>query len=137
MEEKCIKLVKVRDGDMQSDLYAEEISPETFRLLENHLFNYNLTYGTIIKTAIRDEAPEFLSIQSKSPYVTKRYLLDRKFSSEEWTEVTKILDEGGYSEVSMGGIFIVNLVSEFQLVRFLELVRSYGIVPVEFVDGPS
>ncbi|MCX6318902.1 MAG: hypothetical protein NTW29_16605 [Bacteroidetes bacterium] len=123
------------DGS-QETVFGERVADDTFRLIENPLFNRRINYGTIIKTVIDDKGQYIFSkIVRPSAFNTRIFLLSHDFNEHGMkSKIGKpILEAGGFWEVAMGGFLFIHLLksSAFNLES---LFQEHQFHPAELVD---
>ncbi|MEI7583168.1 hypothetical protein [Runella sp.] len=69
---------KIEIYDKQEDsiatMYVQQISGNTFRMIDNDIFNYELTLRTEFETRINKEGKhEMVRITKRSEFVTRRF----------------------------------------------------------------
>jgi hypothetical protein len=91
--EPNIKSIKIISQDGSSEcVYGEQVSIDTYRLLENSILTCKINYGTIVKV-ITDENGDLVSskLVRASDYKTRKFLIS---SSQNIANVEgKILDK--------------------------------------------
>jgi len=101
------------------NIEVKKLGDHTFQLLCNDPFDEDLSYGTIIKVEEHLTAEghfQLKKIVQVSEYNRETYWLPTSLNETELRIVgDKIVAEGGYWEVIMGGIGIVNLPKQSHL----------------------
>ena len=132
---KEIKIINIDDGSSET-VYAEQIDSDTFKLLENPIFNCRINYGTIVKV-IQDSNGELVmsQIMGASDFETRKFFLSASLNEIQLRAKIgqPILDAGGMWEVVFGGIAFVHLPknSNFNLEQLFKLNDYY---PSEIID---
>ncbi|WP_299119274.1 hypothetical protein [uncultured Tenacibaculum sp.] len=109
-------------------LWVEQISVNQFRMIDNHLFNYQLTLGTEFETKINSEnVHEVTKITKESEFITRRFRLTPKYKESDYRMLGEELNKrGGFWQVDLGSIATVNIPKNFefnidQVIRELDL----------------
>ena len=92
-------------------IYAEKISDNIYKCLESSFFIDFINYGCEIEVEEDDGKLKFLWLYKESPYVTKRYILNRAFVESQKLEGFKkeVMGLNGYWEMAMGGVLIFHI----------------------------
>ncbi|MGB3606951.1 hypothetical protein [Psychroserpens sp.] len=111
-------------------LCVEQINENQFRMIDNDLFNNQLTLGAEFETKINSENKhEVVKILKKSEFITRRFSLTPNYKESDYRmlgdELTK---RGGFWQVDFGSIATVNIPKGFefdinQVIKDLELVE--------------
>jgi hypothetical protein len=136
-----IKMIKIISGDNggSETVAGEQIDSDTFKLIENPVFNCRINYGTIVK-AIQDLSGELVmsKIIRASDFRTRQFMLSASLIEIQLkTQIGQpILDAGGMWEVVFGGITFIHLPknSTFDLDK---LFKANEYFPTEIVDDSS
>lgn len=111
-------------------LCVEQITGNKFRMIDNDLFNNQLTLGAEFETKINSKNKhEVVKILKKSELITRRFSLTPNYKESDYRmlgdELTK---RGGFWQVDFGSIATVNIPKSFefninQVIKDLELVE--------------
>lgn len=136
--EPVIKTIKLKDanGSGSEMIAAEQVSDDTFRLLENPVFNCKINYGTTVKV-IEDANGDLVmsKIIRASDYKTRLFMLSRSLNEMELrTKIGQpILDAGGMWEVVFGGIAFIHIPKDSSF-NIDELFKINNYFPTEIID---
>ena len=135
--EKSIKLIILKgEGGSSETIAAEEISENTFKVIENPVFNCRISFGTIVKVTENAEKEMVVSkVVRASDYKTKHFLLSSISNIAEFKIKigNPIIEAGGFWELVMGGMLYVNLPRESTF-NIDEIFRSNNLFPTEIVE---
>lgn len=111
--ETHIKPIRIlaTDTTVEEIVYGEQVSELEYKLLESAVFASSLTYGTtvLIKTS-QDDKLVFDGIKEPSSFQTSKFLLSDYLTQDDVNRLGKdIIENGGYWEVLMKGIFIIHV----------------------------
>lgn len=111
-------------------LCVKQITENQFKMIDNDLFNNQLTLGAEFETKINSENKhEVVKILKKSEFITRRFSLKSNYKESDYRmlgdELTK---RGGFWQVDLGSIATVNIPKSFefdinQVIKDLELVE--------------
>lgn len=120
---------------MSTSIYVDRISDNTFRAVENELFNCRLTLGTEFETRINESGKhEIIRIIKDSDYIIKRFFLTSEFKQSEYRLLgDEIIKHGGFWQVDFGGLATVNLPKECKL-DLDEIFKTFDFYPTYLVD---
>jgi hypothetical protein len=129
-----MKEVKIEVYDKKekvtTTLYVEQLSKNQFRMIDNDLFNYQLTLGAEFETKINSENKhEVVKIIKKSEFITRRFGLTPNYKESDYRMLGEELTKrGGFWQVDLGSIATVNIPKDFefdinQVIKELELVE--------------
>src|SRR5687767_8594825 len=126
MSDSIIRDIKIENPSSIDEIIgAQQITENTYLLLENPIFSCLINYGTIIKVEPNESGElVMVGIEKESDYKTRRFLLSTFAKDSDF--VTSIGDPiiaaGGTWEVAMGGIAFIHLPkqSNFDLDRFFK-----------------
>lgn len=120
---------------MSASIYVEKLSENTFRAVENELFNCRLKLGTEFETRInKDGKHEIIRIVKDSDFITKRFFLTSQFNESEYRLLgDEIIKHGGFWQVDFGGIATVNLPNDCKL-DLDEIFKAFNFYPVYIAD---
>jgi hypothetical protein len=112
MSKPQISTVKIRVlDDTFETVVCEQLSEDTYKLLETPALSCRINYGTTIKVRLdeRDEL-EMVRVIRASEYKTRRFILP-VLSKDQLIEKlgNPVLDAGGYWEVVMVGIIFIHM----------------------------
>ncbi|QJP35440.1 hypothetical protein F0365_14035 [Nonlabens sp. Ci31] len=113
-----------------TSLYVEQLSENQFRMIDNDLFNNQLTLGAEFETKINSENKhEVVKIIKKSEFITRRFGLTPNYKESDYRMLGEELTKrGGFWQVDFGSIATVNIPKNFefdisQIIKELELVE--------------
>ena len=129
-----MKEVKIEVYDKKekvtTTLYVEQLSKNQFRMIDNDLFNNQLTLGAEFETKINSENKhEVVKIIKKSEFITRRFGLTPNYKESDYRMLGEELTKrGGFWQVDLGSIATVNIPKDFefdinQVIKELELVE--------------
>jgi hypothetical protein len=129
MKEVEIEVYDKREK-VTTTLCVEQITKNQFRMIDNDLFNNQLTLGVEFETKINSKNKhEVVKILKKSEFITRRFSLQPNYKESDYRmlgdELTK---RGGFWQVDLGSIATVNIPKSFefdinQVIKDLELVE--------------
>ena len=129
MKEVEIEVYDKREK-VTTTLCVEQITENQFRMIDNDLFNNQLTLGAEFETKINSENKhEVVKILKKSEFITRRFSLTQNYKESDYRmlgdELTK---RGGFWQVDLRSIATVNIPKGFefdinQVIKDLELVE--------------
>ncbi|MBU3011106.1 hypothetical protein KO506_06810 [Polaribacter vadi] len=129
MKEVEIEVYDKREK-VTTTLCVEQITEIQFRMIDNDLFNNQLTLGVEFETKINSKNKhEVVKILKKSEFITRRFSLQPNYKESDYRmlgdELTK---RGGFWQVDLGSIATVNIPKSFefdinQVIKDLELVE--------------
>jgi hypothetical protein len=129
MKEVEIEVYDKREK-VTTTLCVEQITENQFRMIDNDLFNNQLTLGVEFETKINSKNKhEVVKILKKSEFITRRFSLQPNYKESDYRmlgdELTK---RGGFWQVDLGSIATVNIPKSFefdinQVIKDLELVE--------------
>ena len=129
-----MKEVKIEVYDKKekvtTTLYVEQLSENQFRMIDNDLFNNQLTLGAEFETKINSENKhEVVKIIKESEFITRRFGLKPNYKESDYRMLGEELTKrGGFWQVDLGSIATVNIPKDFefdinQVIKELELVE--------------
>jgi hypothetical protein len=129
-----MKEVKIEVYDKKekvtTTLYVEQLSENQFRMIDNDLFNNQLTLGAEFETKINSENKhEVVKIIKESEFITRRFGLTPNYKESDYRMLGEELTKrGGFWQVDLGSIATVNIPKDFefdinQVIKELELVE--------------
>lgn len=129
-----MKEVKIEVYDKKekvtTTLYVEQLSKNQFRMINNDLFNKQLTLGAEFETKINSENKhEVVKILKESEFITRRFGLTPNYKESDYIMLGEELTKrGGFWQVDLGSIATVNIPRDFefdinQVIKDLELVE--------------
>ena len=135
MSDPEIQMIKIRDQDgAYETVAAEQVSDDTYKLLETPALSCRINYGTTIKVQPDEKGElEMVKVVRASDYKTRRFILPSLSNVELMEKLGNPLrDASGLWEVVFGGIIFIHMPrgSQFDLEA---LFRSIGSV-TEIVD---
>ncbi|MCX7549164.1 hypothetical protein OS188_14500 [Xanthomarina sp. F1114] len=129
MKEVEIEVYDKREK-VTTTLCVKQLTENQFRMIDNDLFNNELTLGAEFETKINSENKhEVVKILKKSEFITRRFSLTPNYKESDYRilgdELTK---RGGFWQVDLGSIATVNIPKSFefdinQVIKDLELVE--------------
>ena len=136
--EPLIKKIRIKgtDSNESETIHGEQVTEDTFKLLENPISNCKINYGTVVKV-IPDKDGELImsKIVRASTFKTRQFFLDPNANIVDWgIQIGKpIIDAGGMWEIVMKGICFIHLPkdSTFDLDGFFEQNNYY---PSEIIE---
>lgn len=116
-------------------LYVLKLSDDTFRALENAMFDFRITFGTEFQAKINNKGQfEIISILRESTLLTRRFYLTSQFTESEYRllgdEIGRI---GGFWQVDFGNMAVVNLPKD-NSIDIDEIFRIFNFNPTEITD---
>jgi hypothetical protein len=137
MKESVIKDISIESslGAIER-IGAEQVSSDTYMLLETPLFSCRINYGTIVKALPNDKGELiFVRIVKASNYKTRKFLLSSSAKDSDFSKRIghPIIAAGGTWEVAMGGIAFIHISkeSDFDLDLFF---KKNDFHPTEIID---
>ena len=129
-----MKKVKIevynKDEKITTTLYVEQLSENQFRMIDNDLFNNQLTFGVEFETKINSQNKhEVVKVIKESEFITRRFILTPNYKESEYLMLGEELEKrGGFWQVDFGNIATVNIPKNFefdinQMIKDLELVE--------------
>ena len=120
---------------MTSSFYVNKLSDNVFRMTENDVFNYRLTFGTEFEARInQDGKHEIVRILKESPFETRRFMLNSQFTESEYKVLgDEIMKQGGFWQVDFGSIATINLPKDIDL-SIDEIFKLFNFNPTEIKD---
>jgi len=116
MKESIIRDISIESSNgVKEKIGAEQVSDDSYMLLENPLFSCRINYGTIIKALPNDKGELiFVRIVKASNYKTRKFLLSSYTKDIDFSKRIgePIIAGGGTWEVAMGGIAFIHIPKE-------------------------
>jgi hypothetical protein len=116
MKESVIRDINIESSKgVIEKIGAEQVSDDSYILVENPLFSSRINYGTVVKAVPNDKGELILvRIVKASSYKTRKFLLssyarDCDFSKSVGDPITAV---GGAWEVATGGIAFIHIPKE-------------------------
>ena len=137
MKEPVIKDISIESSNgVIEKVGAEQVSSDTYMLLETPIFSCRINYGTIVKALPNDRGElSFVRIVKASNYKTRKFLLNSYAKDSDFSKRIgdPIIAAGGTWEVAMGGIAFIHISKEssFDLDLFFKEKDFY---PTEITD---
>ena len=129
MKEVKIEVYDKREK-VTTTLYVEQLSENQFRMIDNDLFDKQLTLGAEFETKINSEKKhEVVRILKESEFITRRFGLTPNYKESDYRMLGEELTKrGGFWQVDFGSIATVNIPKDFefdinQVIKELELVE--------------
>ena len=112
-----------------------QLATHIYMMLENDIFNCDLTLGTEFETKINGEGKhEIIKIVKKSEYLTRRFLINSQFKESEYRLLgDEIIKQDGFWQVDFGGLATINLPKDCK-VDIDEVFRIFNFSPLEIKD---
>jgi hypothetical protein len=138
MNDPEIRMIKIRDQDgAYETVAAEQVSDDTYKLLETPALSCRINYGTTIQVQPDEKGElEMVKIVRASDYKTRRFILPSLSRAEIVEKLgNPISQAGGLWEVVFGGVIFIHMPrgSQFDLEA---LFRNVGSV-TEIVDDKT
>lgn len=133
MDENIIKIeICDKREKATTTIYVERISESKFRMIDNDIFNCQLTLGTEFETRINETGKhEITRITKKSEYITRRFMLTPQFKTADYQVLgDEIIKHGGFWQVDFGSIATINLPQNSTLDLY-EIFRVFDFQPAE------
>lgn len=94
---------------------VEQLSENTFRMVDNDIINCDLTYRTEFETRINKEGKhEVVRILKKPDFITRRFWLSSKYKTPDYKMLAEeLVKHGGFWQVDFGGIATINIPKDF------------------------
>lgn len=97
-------------------IYVEGLTENKFRMLDNNIFNCQLTLGAEFETRINNNGKhEVVRITKESEFITRKFFLSAAHKEEDYImlgdELTK---KGGFWQVDMRSVATVNIPKGFE-----------------------
>jgi hypothetical protein len=119
-----------RKEKVTTTLYVEQLSENKFRMIDNDLFNKQLTLGVEFETKINSKKKhEVVKILKETEFITRRFGLTPNYKESDYRMLGEELTKrGGFWQVELGSIATVNIPKDFefdinQVIKDLELVE--------------
>jgi hypothetical protein len=119
-----------RKENVTTTLYVEQLSENKFRMIDNDLFNKQLTLGVEFETEINSEKKhEVVKVLKETEFITRRFGLTPNYKESDYRMLGEELTKrGGFWQVDFGSIATVNIPKDFefdinQVIKDLELVE--------------
>jgi hypothetical protein len=113
MKESIIRDISIESSNgVMEKIGAEQVSDDSYMLLENPLFSCRFNYGTIVKAQPNDKGELILvHIVKASNYKTRKFLLSSYAKDCDFSKSIgdPVIAAGGTWEVAMGGIAFINI----------------------------
>lgn len=129
-----IKIYEKREK-MTTSIYVVQLSNNTFRSVENEIFNCKITYGTEFITRINTEGNhEITKITKESDFITKRFFLSQKYKESDYQMLgDEFIKLGGFWQVDFGGIVTINIPKNFEL-NIQKVMKELDLNLTEIID---
>ena len=130
MKEVEIEVYDKREK-VTTTLSIEQITENQFRMIDNDLFNNQLTLGVEFETKINSKNKhEVVKILKKSEFITRRFSLQPNYKESDYRmlgdELTK---RGGFWQVDLGSIATVNIPKDFEF-NINQVIKDLGLVEI-------
>lgn len=129
-----IKIYDKREK-MTTSIYVEQLSNNTFKTVENEIFNCLLTYGTEFTTRINTEGNhEIIKITKESDFITKRFFLSQKYKEADYQMLgDELIKLGGFWQIDFGGIATINIPKNFEF-NIHKIMKELDLNLTEIID---
>ena len=124
--------IQVKNDGVTSTLFVVKFSDNHFKMMENDIFNFELTFGTEFNTKVDEEGiHEIIQITKKSSFLTKRFYLTSQFSESEYRLLgDEIINNGGFWQVDIFNMATVNLPIDCGI-NLDEIFKIFNFQPTE------
>ena len=116
MKESVIRDISIESSKgVIEKIGAEQVSDDSYMLVENPLFSFRINYGTVVKALPNDKGELILvRIVKASKYKTRKFLLSSYAKDCDFSKSIgdPIIAAGGTWEVTMGGIAFIHIPKE-------------------------
>jgi hypothetical protein len=135
--ESNIRHITIKSAERGSSetVAAEQLTPDSYRLVENPVFNCRINYGTVIRAREENGSLVMSSILRASTFKTRQFFIDPNYNTVDWGKQigNPIIEAGGMWEIVMGGICFIHLpkTSTFDLDNFFQ---DKGYYPSEIIN---
>jgi len=115
--------------------YVKKLSNNIYRMEENSVCYFTLTYGTEFETRLNKESVlEVVRILRKSTFITRRFSLNVPFKESELRVLgDEIMKIGGFWQVDFGSMATINLPKDASI-DIDEIFRIFNFTPTEIFD---
>jgi hypothetical protein len=138
MKESIIRDISIESSNGEIEkIGAEQVSDDSYMLLENPLFSCRINYGTVVKALPNDKGELILvRIVKASNYKTRKFLLSSYAKDIDFSKRIgdPIIASGGTWEVAMGGIAFIHILKESGFDLDL-LFKENDFHPTEITEG--
>ncbi|WP_298556767.1 hypothetical protein [uncultured Algibacter sp.] len=120
-----------RKQKVMTTLYVEQLSENKFRMIDNDLFNKQLTLGVEFKTKINSEnRHEVVKILKETEFITRRFGLTPNYKESDYRMLGEELTKrGGFWQVDLGSIATVNIPKDFEF-NINQVIKDLGLVEI-------
>jgi hypothetical protein len=137
MKESVIRDISIESPDgLIEKVAGEQVSVDSYMLLENPIFSCRINYGTIVNALPNDKGELiFVRIVKASNYKTRRFLLNSYAKDIDFSRRIgePIIAAGGTWEVAMGGIAFIHILKESSFDLDL-LFKEHDFNPAEITE---
>jgi hypothetical protein len=114
---------------ISATIMVENKADNVFIMMDNHIMNENLTFGTEFQALkIADNEYELIKITKVSEFTTKRLSLTKQFNASEYQVLgDEIMKQGGFWQVDFGSLAVVNLPKNSGL-DLDEIFKTFGFL---------
>lgn len=118
-----------------STLYVEQLAPNKYKMIDNNLWNCQLTLGTEFETMLDKEGKhEIIRITKTSDLITRRFFLNSKYKESEYRMLgEELAKRGGFWQVDFGGIATINIPKDSEL-DIDQVMKDLDLNLCEIVD---
>jgi hypothetical protein len=120
-----------RKEKVTTTLYVEQLSENKFRMIDNDLFNKQLTLGVEFETKINSEnRHEVVKILKETEFITRRFGLTPNYNESDYRMLGEELTKrGGFWQVDLGSIATVNIPKDFEF-NINQVIKDLGLVEI-------
>lgn len=120
-----------RKEKVTTTLYVEQLSENKFRMIDNDLFNKQLTLGVEFETKINSKnRHEVVKILKETEFITRRFGLTPNYKESDYRMLGEELTKrGGFWQVDLGSIATVNIPKDFEF-NINQVIKDLGLVEI-------
>ena len=111
--------------------HVEQLSENKFRMIDNDLFNKQLTLGVEFEAKINSEnRHELVKILKETEFITRRFGLTPNYKESDYRMLGEELTKrGGFWQVDLGSIATVNIPKDFEF-NINQVIKDLGLVEI-------
>jgi hypothetical protein len=96
-------------------LEVQQLGEDHFRLLDNDVFNHQLTLGTEIKAKpVGDGTHELIAVTKASELITRWFVLSPKYTESDYRVLgDELVKHGGFWQVDFSSFLTINIPHDF------------------------